>query len=178
MKFNALVVAAMVITSVNASGKGRPSEVEDNGGRSKPGPSQNPPVYKPNESQDSEPEENPICDNILDELFTLWDDVIDLDSEFQERMSVLYGLIMTKADSKTERIRAWLELYPGDIPKLREVKEKYTGFEANRGEIWERLDKNKCPTRYFDLVSQEAMTKDKYFPKWYDSDGADILRKQ
>ncbi|KAH9248821.1 hypothetical protein BASA81_013478 [Batrachochytrium salamandrivorans] len=106
MKFNALVVAAMVITSVNARGRDDPVRLR----------------IMVNESQDSEPEENPICDNILDELFTLWDDVIDLDSEFQERMSVLYGLIMTKADSKTERIRAWLELYPGDIPKLREVK--------------------------------------------------------
>ncbi|KAH6572711.1 hypothetical protein BASA62_003250 [Batrachochytrium salamandrivorans] len=96
MKFNAFVVAAMVITSVNAGGSDKPSSGDENsGGRSKsvvpeglmgdssgseslqeslghvsrPGSSQDSLDDNPNESQYSEPTEyDPKCDPIVDKI--------------------------------------------------------------------------------------------------------------
>ncbi|KAH9276767.1 hypothetical protein BASA83_000902 [Batrachochytrium salamandrivorans] len=183
MKFNALVVAAMVITSVNAAGKrGLLSCFRGICGLGK--------------SKDPKPEANPICDSIEAELYALWGNINVLNREFREQMPSFYGLMMMKKDAKgmhergkqgkkdkkghlkAKMIQAWLKSHPEAIPDLQKIKAKSIGFKAEYNDIWKRFDKNKCQARRFERLSSKEMAKMGYFPKWKDAKGRNILGDQ
>ncbi|KAH6575116.1 hypothetical protein BASA83_000916 [Batrachochytrium salamandrivorans] len=180
MKLNALVVAAMVITSVNAAGKG--GLLSCFGG-----------ICGSGKSKD------PICVRNNVKLFTLWDKVIDLDGEFQEQLPSFYNIITMgegedekgkrvkkgkkeekveekeKINSKDEQIRVWLESHPEAIPDLRKIKSKYDMLEKERCKIWARLGNNECMNGGFKHTSLKELTRRGYLPKWYDENGVDFL---
>ncbi|KAH6592654.1 hypothetical protein BASA50_007942 [Batrachochytrium salamandrivorans] len=131
MKFNAFVVAAMVITSVNAGGSDKPSSGDENsGGRSKSvvpeglmGDSSGSESLQeslghvsetrivtglmeisPNESQYSEPTEyDPKCDPIVDKLHELWNRNSAIDYMFQSQMLAYFNRLMKRDE------HAWVE---------------------------------------------------------------------
>ncbi|KAH6568653.1 hypothetical protein BASA62_005339 [Batrachochytrium salamandrivorans] len=183
MKFNALVVAAMVITSVNAAGEGGFLSCFGLSCRS-------------GKSKDPEPEANPICNSIKAELHTLWIDISVLNREFREQMPSFYGLMMMEKDAKgmhergkrgkkdkkghlkAKMIQDWLKSHPEAIPDLQKIKAKSIGFKAEYNDIWKRFDKNKCRARRFERLSSKEMTQMGYFPNWKDAKGRNILGDQ
>ncbi|KAH9267080.1 hypothetical protein BASA84_000805 [Batrachochytrium salamandrivorans] len=182
MKFNALVVAAMVITSVNAAGEG--GLLSCFGGICGSG--------KP---------QDPICDSIEAELALLWDKVIDLNNEFQEQLPRFYRIMMMKEGNdekgnkgkrgkkgkkdkkveeeekinlKDEQIRTWFNVYPKAIPDLQGFKSKYDSLEKERNEILKRLDESECPETFRQSPLKE-LAKQGHVPKWYDEYGVNFL---
>ncbi|KAH6571911.1 hypothetical protein BASA50_008433 [Batrachochytrium salamandrivorans] len=161
------------------------------GHESKPVFPQGPLGNEPDEPQDPDPTKkvDPICSSINAELHTLWNKFNDLNHEFREQMSGVYGLMMMKESAKgmnerskrgnlkAKKIQAWLEFHPEAIPKLREIKAKYTNLEKDCDEIWARLNKNKCP-KTLERLSLEEMAQMGYVPQWYNENYADILDKQ
>ncbi|KAH9250842.1 hypothetical protein BASA83_006335 [Batrachochytrium salamandrivorans] len=156
---------------------------------SKNGPkSESPPdsqMHRLDEPKDSGPtEKDRTCTRIRAELRTLWNEVYALNDELKEHAPGFYGLIMMKEGEggkkrnlKVRMIQPYLALNPGAIPKLREIKAKYTGFGEKRCEILTRFDDNKCPET-FARSSLEKMAQQGHLPNWKDPRGRDILRDQ
>ncbi|KAH6579649.1 hypothetical protein BASA61_010081 [Batrachochytrium salamandrivorans] len=189
MKLNALVVAAMVITSVNAAGKG--GLLSCFGG-----------ICGSGKSKDLEPEEDPVCDSIEAELYALWGNINVLNDEFREQLPRSYRIMMmeegndekgnkgkrgkkSKKDkeeeninSKDQEIRVWLEVYFKDIPDLQVFKAKYDDFEETLDGIWARLGNNECMNRGIKHISLKELAKQGHVPKWYDENGVNFLSKQ
>ncbi|KAH6577545.1 hypothetical protein BASA60_003951 [Batrachochytrium salamandrivorans] len=132
MKFNVFVVAAMVITSVNAGGSDKPSSGDENsGGRSKsvvpeglmgdssgseslqeslghgsePALTQDSLQKEWNESQYSEPTEyDPKCDPIVIKLDELWLKADEINARFYSQLPVYYRL-MKGEDLRGKKIK-------------------------------------------------------------------------
>ncbi|KAH6575114.1 hypothetical protein BASA62_002092, partial [Batrachochytrium salamandrivorans] len=209
MKLNVLVVAAIVITSVNAGLLDEVMGCVGLGCGSGSGSSED----EPGKPQDPKPEANPICDDINAKLPLLWDKVYALNREFWKEMPSFNRMMMMKKDAKgmnekseknekgkkskkakkdekgkeveevekaeeveefeevdlrAEMIREWLKWNPVFIPDLRNFKAKYDGLRKDYDEVLERLNKNGCSTRYFDLASLEEIAKRGDLPDWYD----------
>ncbi|KAH6559839.1 hypothetical protein BASA84_000819 [Batrachochytrium salamandrivorans] len=153
--------------------------------------------HEPDEPQDSVPikKANPICSDINAELPPLWGKIYALNGELQVQFPGLYRMIMMKegkdekveegkeveggkkvkeVNLKDEQIRTWLKSHPKAIPGLRKIKSKYDGFEANRNDILQRYDDNKCPLA-FTRFSLKEMEKQGSLPKWYDENGVNFL---
>ncbi|KAH6577960.1 hypothetical protein BASA60_003829 [Batrachochytrium salamandrivorans] len=127
MRFNALVVAAMVITSVNAHWR----EIFMSCLRGSCG-SDEFHEYKPIEN-------DPKCDRIMDELRTSQGKISDLNIVFWTQMPELY-IIMERErnkgmnerhdtgkkgkedDSNLEEIQKYIQSNPDAIPRLKEIK--------------------------------------------------------
>ncbi|KAH6560369.1 hypothetical protein BASA61_005091 [Batrachochytrium salamandrivorans] len=95
MKFNALVVAAMVIASVNASGADEPpSGAEYSGGRSNTELIQGSSGNGPGKSRESGVTEyDPKCDPIIIKLNKIWIKVDVLEPGLRSQMPAYYKLM-------------------------------------------------------------------------------------
>ncbi|KAH6597293.1 hypothetical protein BASA50_004645 [Batrachochytrium salamandrivorans] len=188
MKFNALVVAAMVITSVNAAGEGGLLSCFGLGCR-------------PGKSKDPEPEADLLCDFIDAELSLLWENVNVLNLKFEELDLDFHKIMMEKGDDekyergkrgkkgkknkkakknslKAKLIQDWLKSHPEAIPDLQKIKAEYDGYEETLHGIWKRLEETKCPVGHFEQLYSEEMTQMGYFPNWKDAKGRNILGDQ
>ncbi|KAH6590629.1 hypothetical protein BASA50_009246 [Batrachochytrium salamandrivorans] len=119
MKFNVLVAAAMVITSVSASGKGGLGGLFKKGGgmtRSesswtlldKNNPEPEPPQNSPRRGdtpQVPEPrKKDPICDAIARELSISWGKISDFDSLFSKQIPDFYKLLTKERREKHDKM--------------------------------------------------------------------------
>ncbi|KAH9256866.1 hypothetical protein BASA82_001129 [Batrachochytrium salamandrivorans] len=218
MKFKALVVAAMVITSVNASWRRRFGSLFKQGDDSRPkskapfglkmnpfflqkrpvhgsgpGPSQDSLDDSSDESQYSEPtdEKDTICGDIKAKLSGLQDSIDNLDIDFKKCMPEFYKLMTWGLDkefvytdskgivtmSTDEKIKAkalrvrlmqeWINLNPGSIPELKEIKAKYTGSEEDYRRVWKEFDESKCVTEEFEHWDPKHILDSGYSPRWH-----------
>ncbi|KAH9273398.1 hypothetical protein BASA83_004402 [Batrachochytrium salamandrivorans] len=188
MKFNVLVVAAMVITSVNAvwhdvftgcfgdrcdmskAGEFRrliQDELE----------SVSPPELlgnDPNEPQESDPPEyDPICDPILEELTLLRRESYDIEAAFRGQMPTHFNLMKGKdADGKkinprtlkTEQVAAYLELSNEKKATVGGFKAEYAVVMEKYRKPWKELIKNRCLTESRIWMSPDEVTKRGPFP--------------
>ncbi|KAH9272570.1 hypothetical protein BASA83_005070 [Batrachochytrium salamandrivorans] len=110
MKFNVLVVAAMVITSVNAGGKGRlPSCL---GGRCTSRSELRKGLLEHEEGppQESDPNEaEPTCDDLEEKLRGLYDTISARNSRVWLDMPELYEIMKSNMDRKIGNVKSGVE---------------------------------------------------------------------
>ncbi|KAH6572722.1 hypothetical protein BASA61_004845 [Batrachochytrium salamandrivorans] len=219
MRVKVLVVAAMVITSVNAGWRRRfggwfericrPRQRSSQNPQVNvpgPGPSQSSPRHalfpispqdslddSSDESQYSEPtdEKDTICGDIKAKLSGLQDSIDNLDIVFKKWMPEFYKLMTWGLDkefmytdsegivtmSTDEKIKAkalrvrlmqeWINLNPGSIPELKEIKAKYTGLEEDYRRVWKEFDESKCVTEEFEHWDPKHILDSGYSPRWH-----------
>ncbi|KAH9276285.1 hypothetical protein BASA83_000964 [Batrachochytrium salamandrivorans] len=189
MKFNALVVAAMVITSVNAvryeglpSGYDElPSEAEYSGGRSttvvtegSSGNGQNPP-------QESEAARKAqICADFKRRLGDLWDRSVDLEAGFHDQLPEYHNLMkgigengrmIKKSQLGPKQVAGYLALNGRNRTILTIFDHEYAGVVGDYGMAWGGFSQNECPTESFSLLSPEEMVGYGHFLQLPDADG-------
>ncbi|KAH6589085.1 hypothetical protein BASA50_010250 [Batrachochytrium salamandrivorans] len=161
MKFNVLVVAAMVITSVNAKWydvftgcfRGRcPLNIFKSSKHTK---------------------FNPICDIIVKELADLRKDAYDIEAAFRSQLSD-YSNLMKGMDAKgkkinprmlkAEQVFAHRALSNEDKAKVDGFKTVYAVVMENYRKTWEKLMKNGCSIKSLSLFSPGEMIKRGPFP--------------
>ncbi|KAH6588427.1 hypothetical protein BASA61_005928, partial [Batrachochytrium salamandrivorans] len=189
MKFNALVVAAMVITSVSAGGRGGFKSFLDRVGRmmrsgssynslendSEPGPSQNSQRHKPKPGPPrNSPRRVPDLYNIMrkerhKEFNNLMkmielaegnvEKIEDDEDKVEDDEGADDGLIAAK-------VQTWVGSNPGAIPYLESIRAEYDSLEEEYREGWKALSDNNCMTELLEYLSPDHMVKLGYLPKW------------
>ncbi|KAH6581417.1 hypothetical protein BASA60_002437 [Batrachochytrium salamandrivorans] len=189
MKFNALVVAAMVITSVNAGGRGGFKSFLDKVGRMmrsgssygtlkndlETEPSQNPPVNEPRPRPPrNSPRQVPDLYEILrkerhkefNNLIKLieltegeFEKIEDDEDKVEDDEGADDGLI-------AEKVHIWMGSNLGAISDLESIKAEYDSLEEEYRESWKVLNDNNCMAELFKYLSPDHMVKLGYLPKW------------
>ncbi|KAH9271406.1 hypothetical protein BASA83_006498 [Batrachochytrium salamandrivorans] len=174
MKVKALVVAAMVITSVNAGWRRKP-RVFVGGDDSKPGSvfSQDLTETGPSMSQDIEPTKkesaddsnmngigkNLICDFLISKAEGLHRNIFGNVDEYRSHLSVLY-ILQEKAENLKEEEKedhsASFERVNGG---LQAIKEEFTSLKDRYLQILKQLVRNECMTESVHLTSPEDMER-------------------
>ncbi|KAH6582612.1 hypothetical protein BASA60_001857 [Batrachochytrium salamandrivorans] len=147
MKVNALVVAAMVITSVNAVG------MKD---------SQNTPQESKTVRKDR------ICSTIISELHSLQEKVDALYSVLWNQIPDSYNLENRASGLEALDVQGWLKSYYKDNPELLlPIKEKFADLEKQYRSVWTELEIEVCSIEYYPyLKSPEELVERRYFPRW------------
>ncbi|KAH6563522.1 hypothetical protein BASA50_002552 [Batrachochytrium salamandrivorans] len=160
MKFQALVVAAMVVTSVNAGLLGKlPSEAENSGDESgsvseqnllqnDSDPSQDPEPTKEKQAGDlsDEDKKNQICNSILLTLYGLRGQIIRLAHQLRVQM-----LIINDLNIKRNHLYFWeipghfLSKYEARA-ELQSIENKYATVMGEYYQTWQDLTGSGCPT--------------------------------
>ncbi|KAH9249219.1 hypothetical protein BASA81_013068 [Batrachochytrium salamandrivorans] len=178
MKFNTLVVAAMVITSVNAGGHKRVRGwFARRGGMSKDKPQD---YWITKEKQDTgsnASESHPICDPIALKLDGLRLKIKDRSNGFWKYMPLSPRLLQTGDESgnvngdyrrnkndqenelKIKERQDPFTSYRINNPKLKKIKTEITGLKKKYSRVWTKFEKAKCSTKHRQLVSPEEITK-------------------
>ncbi|KAH6570006.1 hypothetical protein BASA50_011146 [Batrachochytrium salamandrivorans] len=145
MKFKVLVVAAMVITSVNAGGRGG---------------------FKESETA----RKDRICSNIFLELGSLQEKVEEVYSVLFRQIPDSYKQETGPYSSKSHSLKDWLkQCYEDNRELLQPIKEKLVVLDEKYRSVWAELKIEDCSieSRPY-LKSPEEMAKRGYFSKWYD----------
>ncbi|KAH6569536.1 hypothetical protein BASA61_003818 [Batrachochytrium salamandrivorans] len=171
MKFQALVVAAMVITSVNAGLLGKlPSEAENNGDESglvseqnllqnDSDPSQDPEPTKEKQAGDlsDEDKKNQMCNSILLTLYGLRSQIIGLAHQLRIQM-----LILNDLNIEESRLDFW-EIFGHFLPKyevrakMQSIENKYATVMGKYYQTWQDLTGSDCPTESLKSMFPEEM---------------------
>ncbi|KAH6596398.1 hypothetical protein BASA50_005104 [Batrachochytrium salamandrivorans] len=178
MKFNALVVAAMVITSVSASGKGRPRGFLKKGGGMTGSESLEKLVIE--DDSESEPPQDSQRHGATQRLS--WSSMgQSLGSVFSSKSSRNKPSTPQNPvciSIEDELCTFWDKVYDlNSIPDLQGFKAKYDSLEKERDDILKRFDENECP-KTFKQLSLKEITKQGNFPKWYDENDVNFLGDQ
>ncbi|KAH6577556.1 hypothetical protein BASA60_003962 [Batrachochytrium salamandrivorans] len=168
MRVKVLVVAAMVITSVNASWRRRFGSLFEQDDDSRP----------KSKARLDEPTSECAGTRTITELtrhalFPISpQDSLDDSSEFMYTDSE--GIVTMSTDEKIKakalRVRLmqeWINLNPGSIPELKEIKAKYTGLEEDYRRVWKEFDESKCVTEEFEHWDPKHILDSGYSPRWH-----------
>ncbi|KAH6601872.1 hypothetical protein BASA61_001672 [Batrachochytrium salamandrivorans] len=139
MKFNALVVAAMVITSVNAGLWRSTMGCFGHSCRLRSASSQGSLDSDSDESQESEAKTNPICLAIAMQLFALWNDMGILDYRLHNPMQASHDLIendIKKGKLRAKGMVAYSELNSEDQAKPENIEEGLIDLEQSYRQTW------------------------------------------
>ncbi|KAH6589489.1 hypothetical protein BASA50_009998 [Batrachochytrium salamandrivorans] len=171
MKFNALVVAAMVIASVNAGGADELpvglSTVE-------------------NIPQIPEPKKLPICEGLKLRLDELWDRAAILESELQDQLpeylNLMKGLDLNgekieEGQLGSEQAAAYSALDSKDMVILKTFDEEYGGVMEDYGMTWGEFER-KCPAESRGVLSLEEMVQKGQFLQLPDAYGVTASSEQ
>ncbi|KAH6583315.1 hypothetical protein BASA60_001497 [Batrachochytrium salamandrivorans] len=168
MKFNVLVVAAMVIASVNAGGADElPSGAEHSGGRSTTVVAEGSSRHKSNIPQIPEPKKLPICEGLKLRLDELWDRAAILESELQDQLpeylNLMKGLDLNgekieEGQLGSEQAAAYSALDSKDMFILKTFDEEYGGVMEDYGMTWGEFER-KCPAESRGVLSLEEMVQ-------------------
>ncbi|KAH6562738.1 hypothetical protein BASA50_010007 [Batrachochytrium salamandrivorans] len=189
MKFNILVVAAMVIASVNAvryegppSGYDElPSGDENSGGRStavvaegSSGNGQNPPQESESTTED------PICADLKRILSNLWDRSVDLEAGLHDQLPEYHNLMkgigengrrIKKSQLGPKQVAGYLALNGRNKTILTNFDDNYSGVVEDYSMTWGEFERNECSTESFSLSSPEEMLEEGHFLQLPDADG-------
>ncbi|KAH9268552.1 hypothetical protein BASA84_000157 [Batrachochytrium salamandrivorans] len=177
MKFNALVVAAMVITSVNAGLWRSTMGCFGHSCRLRSASSQGSLDSDSDESQESEAKTNPICLAIAMQLFALWNDMGILDYRLHNPMQASHDLIendIKKGKLRAKGMVAYSELNSEDQAKPENIEQGLVDLEQSYRQTWKELIKNKCSIESFFLLFPKEMEEQGHFPRWQDG----VIRSQ
>ncbi|KAH9265216.1 hypothetical protein BASA83_011216 [Batrachochytrium salamandrivorans] len=157
MRVKVLVVAAMVITSVNASGKGKfggwfgrssmsKAESRHNLLRSTLSLSQEPePTKKKPGGGSGGDDKDPFCDPIISKLYELHDEAVALSSNIPRQRQVsreLRGHRCKDADRdeygyiEVDKLATRSELDDEDSPEMKQTKESLIALEKEYRKLW------------------------------------------
>ncbi|KAH6577969.1 hypothetical protein BASA60_003816 [Batrachochytrium salamandrivorans] len=183
MKVNALVVAAMVITSVNASpfgifkvwlgidsGSQEPASPSDS-------PEHGPGLVLPSDSQDStlndtqdldpynqdpadgsnDGDEESTCDSIIADLKELQVKMLGLDEQFRNQLPTLYELKSRVDDLKDEEMDDYHASRREVEATLEDIKAEFINSSAKYSEGWATLIAKGCLDDHVHLMSPEGM---------------------
>ncbi|KAH6564983.1 hypothetical protein BASA82_000069 [Batrachochytrium salamandrivorans] len=186
MKFNVLVVAAMVITSVSAGGRkgGRSgSAVKHVPLKNEPEPEppspQGPPDDKPAGFRYFPPNERPqICKDILEDIYKTWDYLQKVNNGFENRLPTVYDMMTEKSNeeesvkgkghknSRAEKVQGFLQLRPDLIPKMEQIRARSIELEGTYCSIWGKFVSTECSTEGLEHLSPATMLSFDYFLDW------------
>ncbi|KAH6572592.1 hypothetical protein BASA50_008013 [Batrachochytrium salamandrivorans] len=165
MKFNVLVVAAMVITSVNAVWY----DVFTGCFRGRCG-SNKPRVPKHIKVTSK-------CGPIVEKLTDLRRETYNIEDELRERMPTYFNLMRgmyTDGDKidpsmlKAEQVTAYLKLSDDDKAIVEGFKANHAGLMKEYRKTWKKYNKCHCFTEYPRLFSPDEVAKSGLFPKLQD----------
>ncbi|KAH9265230.1 hypothetical protein BASA83_011230 [Batrachochytrium salamandrivorans] len=183
MRVNALVAAAMVITSVNASGKGgfkswfgrggmTGSESRHNLLRSTLSLFQGPePTKKKPGGGSGGDDKDPFCGSMASKLSGLRDKAIELSSKIPRQRQISYRLRgyrnrgVNRDDRgfvKAKKTATHSELDDEDSLEMKEIKESLIALEGEYRGVWIPFI-NECWNKSFDVLSPEEMIEKEYF---------------
>ncbi|KAH6576347.1 hypothetical protein BASA60_004547 [Batrachochytrium salamandrivorans] len=161
MKFNILVIAAMVIAS-----------------------------DAPQESDHTTKKPAQTCGDILKELQILWMGGQNLNNVLQRLLPEFFALIAEesdgeesdedendedesvkgkehkKEDSKSSRVQSWIELHPEFAKILENIQTKFIELEEAYDKTWQKLLDQGCLVEELQHVSPASAMEKKHFPKW------------
>ncbi|KAH6569964.1 hypothetical protein BASA50_008667 [Batrachochytrium salamandrivorans] len=183
MKFNALVVAAMVITSAHAGQFGLfTSWLGINGGNQDPVSSPDSPEHGPgsvlpsnsqdstlDDAQDPDPynqdpvdgsddgDKKPTCDSIIDDLKKLQVKMLGLDEQFRNQLPTLYELKSRADGLKDEEMDDYHVSRKEVETTLEDIKAEFINLSAKYSEGWVTLIADGCWNDYLHLMSPEGM---------------------
>ncbi|KAH6572588.1 hypothetical protein BASA60_006557 [Batrachochytrium salamandrivorans] len=188
MKFNVLVVAAMVIASVNAVWHDNlPSGVENSGDMSK-AESEESLLQGWNEPKVPKPiKDDSKCDPIVEKLTDLRRETYNIEDELRERMPTYFNLMKgMDADGKkinpsilkAEQVTAYLELSDEKKATVEGFKTEYAGVMERYDAIWGEFIDSRCFTEDLLWMSPDEMIKRGPFPKLQDENDVDIPNEQ
>ncbi|KAH6570793.1 hypothetical protein BASA62_004142, partial [Batrachochytrium salamandrivorans] len=166
-----LVVAAMVITSVNAGLLGKlPSEAENSGDESGSVSEQNLLQKDGNPSQDPEPtkekqagdlsdedKKNQICNSILLELYDLRGRIIGLVHQLRVQMLTINDLNIKKSHLKPEEMDTHALSKYEVRAKMQSIENKYATVMGEYYQTWQDLAGSGCPTESLKSMFPEEM---------------------
>ncbi|KAH9251874.1 hypothetical protein BASA81_010194 [Batrachochytrium salamandrivorans] len=164
MKFNALVVAAMVIASVNASGADEPpSGAEYSGGRSNTELIQGSSGNGPGKSRES--------------------GVTEYDPKYAGLLQTNEGEDMRRRKIKKRKLKSkqtvtYLALSDEHKAKLKEIKAEYADVTKEYDETWEELIAKEGSAESLGVAPLEEMIERGHFLQWQDEIDADISNRQ
>ncbi|KAH6584964.1 hypothetical protein BASA60_000745 [Batrachochytrium salamandrivorans] len=173
MKFNALVVAAMVIASVNAVRYEGPPVGMTN---SPVGLSTV--VNPPQESEAARKAQ--ICADFKRRLGDLWDRSVDLEAGFHDQLPEYHNLMkgigengrmIKKSQLGPKQVAGYLALNGRNRTILTIFDHEYAGVVGDYGMAWGGFSQNECPTESFSLLSPEEMVDYGHFLQLPDADG-------
>ncbi|KAH9272604.1 hypothetical protein BASA83_005105 [Batrachochytrium salamandrivorans] len=193
MKFNVLIVAAMVITSVNAGRRKRlPSCL---GGRytSKSRVSLELTENNWGTSQESDPNETgPTCDDLEVKLRDFYDKISARNFITRYNTPDLYRIMEGNMGSRVEngkdgaetevaqksdgnevqesiytRVEDWLKLHPKYRPRLEQLRQELAKLLEQHLEVWEQFLRKDCLTTKDRRFSPETLFDDLLLVRWY-----------
>ncbi|KAH6591486.1 hypothetical protein BASA50_008662 [Batrachochytrium salamandrivorans] len=185
MRFNALVVAAMVITSVNASPFGIFKVwLGIDGGSQEPASPSDSPEHGPgsvlpsnsqdstlNDAQDLDPynqdpadgsddgDEKSTCDSIIADLKELQVKMLELYEQFRAQLPAFYELKSRADDLKDEEMDNYHVSRREVEATLEDIKAEFTYLNARYSEGWADLIHKGCWNDYLHLMAPEEMTQ-------------------
>ncbi|KAH6599537.1 hypothetical protein BASA61_002522 [Batrachochytrium salamandrivorans] len=186
MKFSALVVAAMVITSVSAGKRKRirgcsegddsnsgsvppPELLESDGGPFQAlGPTQEKPADDLNMNGTKK---DLVCGPIVSQLALLLATTSDLYWDWR-RIYVRYNRI-ERGDSLSPEEMGNHYASRNDDPEMQKIESKLDLLEKEHRAAWAKLVKKNCPIKSFQSMSPERVIKNGHLRQW--QNGADKL---
>ncbi|KAH6563559.1 hypothetical protein BASA50_008626 [Batrachochytrium salamandrivorans] len=184
MKFQALVVAAMVIASVNAGLPDKlPSEAENSSDESGSVSEQN---LLPKDgdafqalrrTKKEEKGQNPIvyntdndrtCTILLIELRDLYQDIVFLHGLFHEQMLISLDSKDKVNNMNTEEIEDHSTFQDEAASELEGIKKELASLEQTYHKTWDQFVGIGCSVESHISLSPEEMAKNGYFTKWQD----------
>ncbi|KAH6562729.1 hypothetical protein BASA60_011014 [Batrachochytrium salamandrivorans] len=180
MKFNALVVAAMVIASVNAGGADElPSGDENSGGRSTTVVAEGSSGNGQNIPQISDPKELPICEGLERRLGDLWNRANEIEAGFHGQLpgylNLMKGLDLNgdkieESQVGSEQAAGYSALSGRERVILTNFDHDYNGVMEDYGMTWGELSR-KCSAESLGVLSLEEMLEHGLFLQFPDADG-------
>ncbi|KAH9272369.1 hypothetical protein BASA83_005462 [Batrachochytrium salamandrivorans] len=185
MKFSALVVAAVAITSVNASwkerlpswlkkgsmsrsGEGNGLSESDGGPFQALGPTQEKPADDLNMNGTKK---DLVCGPIVSQLALLLATTSDLYWDWR-RIYVRYNRI-ERGDSLSPEEMGNYYASRNDDPEMQKIESKLDLLEKEHRAAWAKLVKKNCPIKSFQSMSPERVIKNGHLRQW--QNGADKL---
>ncbi|KAH6568295.1 hypothetical protein BASA61_004446 [Batrachochytrium salamandrivorans] len=150
MRVNVLIVAAMVITSVNANWLDR--LLGRFWSRCTSCISQE---FDP-------PEEDPVCDSIVIELEVLWGRTYVLDLTIQTQMPILSNIIKEEGGSsasKIKKVEDWFKSHSEDKDTIGEMRNEHTDLMEQYYKVWKRFSGSGCLVEKFMELSPDNNDK-------------------
>ncbi|KAH6570199.1 hypothetical protein BASA62_004432 [Batrachochytrium salamandrivorans] len=173
MKFNTLVVAAMVIASVNATWNskvpgclrgscGSRPRLSRGVGETGSDTPQGPKIIEkglasnPHMKGDSQ---ELTCNAILLGLYDLQKDILELSCEFRYNRLSLYIIHSGATTLTDETIEASTASSFKVKAELETIEAEFAKFEAEYHRVWGQLEQNSCSAKYYNTMSPKELLK-------------------
>ncbi|KAH6583500.1 hypothetical protein BASA50_008154 [Batrachochytrium salamandrivorans] len=165
MRVNILVVAAMVITSVNAGLIKESKDLSNDDLNLESVQSkeewdifqESEPTKNGQYDDSDDAEKTKICSALISVSEELHKDITDQASKFQGNLLFFYALKDMENNLEPEVREGHAEFYSQVKDEQNAIKETISDLERKYEEVWEKIVKTECPTESVHLLSPEDM---------------------